>query len=123
MIAGASMVENEQITENGKKYVWVIDDNGYDSQLIPLKYDDVFKGTPLSGKYVTKKITDIKQADTIDETKQEKHWKIYVDTNLWDGKGGNYSHSQLQRLVMLAILEYDARYDRKIKSSSPEKKK
>ena len=81
MIAGASMVENEQITENGKKYVWVIDDNGYDSQLIPLKYDDVFKGTPLSGKYVTKKITDIKQADTRKlPLENEKADFIFIDS-------------------------------------------
>ncbi len=117
------MVEYEQITENGKKYVWVIDDNGYDSQLQPMKYDVVFKDTPLAGKYVTKKIANIRETDTIDETKQEKHWKIYVDTKLWDGKGGKYNHSQLQRLVMHSILQYDARYDRKIKSSSPKKKK
>ena len=115
------MAEYEQITENGKNYVWVIDDNGYDSQLQPMKYDVVFKDTPIAGKYVTKKIDNIREADTIDETKQEKHWKIYVDIKFWKGKGGKCNHSQLQRLVMNAILQYDARYDRNIQPSSPRK--
>jgi len=111
------MAEYEQITENGRAYVWAIDDSGYDSRFNPIDYDVVFNGTPLEGKYVKK---EIKNAEA---SRRAKHWKIFVDAKLWDKKGGKYKHDQLQVLVMRAMLEFNAQYDRKILSSKASKSK
>ena len=111
------MAEFEQVTEKGKNYVWIIDDNGYDSRFNPINYENVFKGTPLAGKFLKKKIELSKEIDEMDESKQEKRWKLFADAKLWKGAGGKYDHDQLQRLVMGAMLDFNARYDRKILSS------
>jgi len=105
------MAEYEQITKGGQTYVWVVDDSGYDTRFNPIDYDVVFKGTPLAGKYVKKKI------ENAEASRRAKHWKIFVDTRLWKKRGGRYNYGQLQRLVMRAMLDFNARYDRKILSS------
>jgi len=105
------MEDYERITDKGKSYVWVIDDSGFDARLNPIDYDAVLKGTPLASNYVKKKL------EGAAESRRAMHWKLYASAKLWDGAGGKYTHEQLQKLIMRAKADHDARYDklRKVK--------